>query len=129
MEIKFVIGDIVQMKADALVVNLFEGDEHPGGATGAVDKALDGAITRLIEQGEIKGKLCEISTLHTLGKVPARIVAVVGLGKKADFTVDKIRQVAAQACRSLRRLNCQRVATILHGAGAGSIGPGILPNQ
>jgi leucyl aminopeptidase len=33
--------------------------------------------------------------------------------------------VAAQACRSLRRLNCRRVATILHGAGAGGIEPGV----
>lgn len=117
MEIKVVVGDITQIQVDAVVVNLFEGVESPGGATGAVDKALDGAITKLIEQGEIKGKLCEVSIIHSLGKIPARVVAVVGLGKQADFTVDKIRKMVAQACRSLRRLSCQRLATILHGAG------------
>lgn len=121
MNIKVVIGDITRIKADAIVVNLFEGVERPGGATGAVDKALNGAISKLIEEGEIKGKLSEISILHTLGKLPARIVAVAGLGKQADFNVDKVRKVVAQACRSLRRLNCQQVATILHGAGAGGI--------
>jgi leucyl aminopeptidase len=125
MEIKVVIDDITQVKTDAIMFNLFEGVGHSGGATGAVDKALDGAITRLIEQGEIKGKLCEVSIIHTLGKIPARIVAVVGLGKQADFTVDKIRKVVAHACRSLRGLNCQCVATILHGAGAGGIEPNI----
>ena len=91
MEVKVITGDIASVEADAIVVNLFEGVENPGGATAAVDKALDGAITKLIEQGEIKGKLNEISIIHSLGKVPARIVAVAGLGKQSDFTLDKIR--------------------------------------
>lgn len=123
MKIKVIVGDIQGIEADAIVVNLFEGVEHPGGATGAVDKALGGAIAKLIEQGEIKGKLNEVSIIHSLGKVPARIVAVAGLGKQSEFTLDKIRGVAAEFCRSLRKLNCRRVATIVHGGGVGGIEP------
>ncbi len=123
MEIKVVIGDIVGIEADVVVVNLFEGVERPRGATGAVDKALDGAITKLIEQGEIKGKLNQIGIIHSLGKIPARIVAVAGLGKQSEFTLDKIRGVSAEFCRSLRKLNCRRIATIVHGAGVGGIEP------
>lgn len=125
MEIKVVIDDITGIEVDAIVVNLFEGVEHPGGATGVVDKALDGAITKLIEQGEVKGKLNQVSIVHSLGKVPARIVAVVGLGKQSELTLDKVRGVAAEFCRSLRKLNCRRIATIVHGAGAGGIEPGV----
>ena len=121
MEVKVITGDIASVEADAIVVNLFEGVKHPGGATGAVDKALGGAITKLIEQGEIKGKLNEISIIHGLDKIPARIVAVVGLGKKSEFTLDKIRALTAEFCRSLRKLNCRRIATIVHGAGVGGI--------
>jgi len=121
LEVKVITGDITRIKADAIVVNLFEGVERPGGATGAVDKALDMAITKLIKQGEIKGKLSEISIIHSLGKVPARIVAVVGLGKQSDFTIDRIRTLAAELCRSLRKLNCRRIATIVHGAGIGGV--------
>ena len=123
MKVKVITGDIASVEADAIVVNLFEGTKNPGGATAAVDKALDGAITKLIEQGELKGKLNEISIIHSLGKVPARIVAVAGLGKQPDFTPDKIRGLAAEFCRSLRRLNCRRIATIVHGAGVGGIEP------
>jgi len=123
LEIKVIIDDITGIEADAIVVNLFEGMEHPGGATGVVDKALDGAITKLIEQGEVKGKLNQVSIVHTLGKVPARIVAVVGLGKQSELTLDKVRGVAAEFCRSLRKLNCRRIATIVHGVGG--IEPGI----
>jgi leucyl aminopeptidase len=123
LEIKVIVGDIAQIEADAIVVNLFEGVEQPGGATAAVDKALDGAISSLISRGEIKGKLGEVSIVHTFGKLPARIVAVAGLGKRQDFNVDKIRGVAGEFCRALRKLNCHKAATILHGGGIGGIEP------
>jgi len=123
LEIKVVSDDITGIQVDAIVVNLFEGVKHPGGATGAVDKALSGAITKLIEQGEIKGKLNEVSIIHSLDKIPARIIAVAGLGKQSEFTLNKIRGVTAEVSRSLRKLNCQRIATIVHGAGAGGIEP------
>jgi leucyl aminopeptidase len=121
LEIKVIVGDIAQIEADALVVNLFEGVEQPGGATAAVDKALDGAISSLISRGGIKGKFGEVSIVHTLGKLPAGIVAIAGLGKRQDLNVDKIRGVAGEFCRALRKLNCHKIATILHGAGIGGI--------
>ena len=121
MEIKVTVGDIAQIEADAIVVNLFEGVEQPGGATAAVDKALDGAISSLISRGEIKGKFGEVNIVHTFGKLPARIVAIAGLGKRQDFNADKIRGVAGEFCRALRKLNCHKIATILHGADIGGI--------
>ena len=124
MEIKVIAGDIAQIEADAIVVNLLEGVEQPGGATAAVDKALDGAISSLISRGEIKGKFGEVNIVHTFGKprqVGAGIVAIAGLGKRQDFNVDKIRGVAGEFCRALRKLNCHKIATILHGAGIGGI--------
>ena len=54
MEVRVITGDITQQRADAIVVNLFEGVKSPGGAAGDVDRALDGAITKLIEEGENK---------------------------------------------------------------------------
>jgi leucyl aminopeptidase len=121
VDIKVIVGDIAQIEADAIVVNIFEGVEKPGGATAAVDRALDGAISSLISHGEIKGKFGEVSIVHTFGKLPARIVAVAGLGRREDFNADKIRGVTGEFCRSLRKLNCHRITTILHGAGMGGI--------
>ena len=122
MDIKVIVGDIAQIEADAVVVNLFEGVEKPSGATAGVDKALDGAISSLITRNQIRGKLEEVSIVHTFGKLPTRMVAVVGLGKRQDFNVDKIRRVTGQFCRALRKLNCHKVATALHGAEMGAIG-------
>ena len=121
MEIKVIVGDIAQIETDAIVVNLFESVEQPGGATAAVDKALEGVISLLISRGEIKGKFGEVSIVHTFGKLPARIVAITGLGKRQDFNVDRVRGVTGEFCRALRKLNCHKIATILHGAGIGGI--------
>ena len=121
MEIKVIVGDIAKIEADAIVVNLFEGVEQAGGATAAVDKALDGVISSLISRGEIKGKFGEVGIVHTFGKLPAGIVAIAGLGKRQDFNVDKIRGVAGEFCRALRKLNYHKIATILHGTGIGGI--------
>ncbi len=124
METRVVAGNVTEIQADAVVVNLFEGMERPDGAAAAaaVDKVLDGAISSLISRGEARGKFEEISVVHTFGKLPARIVAVVGLGKREDLDVDKIRRMTGQFCRALRKLNCRRVATIVHGSGVGGIG-------
>jgi leucyl aminopeptidase len=123
VEIKLVVGDIAQIEADAVVVSLFEGVEQPEGATAAVDNALDGVITSLIHRGEVKGKFGEVTTVHTFGKMPAGLVAVAGLGKRQDFTADRIRGVTGEFCRTLRKLNCHTIATIGHGAGMGDIQP------
>jgi leucyl aminopeptidase len=94
---------------------------QPGGATGAVDKALDGAISQLIAAGEIKGKTGEMTLVHSLGKIPAKRVVVAGLGKQDQFNVDSIRRVSAEACRFARSKAAKKVATIVHGVGVGGI--------
>ncbi len=123
LEVKVVVNDITKIKAGAAIVNLFEGVERPGGATGAVDQALNWAITRLISEGEIKGKLNEMTLIHTMGKIEADRVLVAGLGKREKFTLDSIRSVAAESCKFLRKLRVKQVATIVHGAGIGGMAP------
>ena len=123
MEINVVAGDITEQKVGAIVVNLFEGVTAPGGATGAVDHALDGAISRLIEEGETRGKRGEMTFIHTLGKMTPSRVLVAGLGKESDFGLDVVRSVAAESCRYLRRKRVETVATIAHGAGIGGMDP------
>ena len=123
METKAVAGDITALDTGAVIVNLFEGVTRPGGATGAVDSALDGAITALISDGEIKGKRGEMTLIHTLGKMPSRRVVVAGLGKQEKFSAETVRQVMGTATRFVRKLGVRRAATIAHGAGIGGMEP------
>ncbi|MCZ6788945.1 MAG: leucyl aminopeptidase, partial [Chloroflexi bacterium] len=123
MELKVITGDITTLEVDAIIVNLFEGVKRPGGATGAVDAALDGAITGLIEDGEVTGKRSEMTLIHTLGKMSTPRVVVAGLGKQEGFSAEDVRRVMGEAGRFVRKPGIRRVATIAHGAGIGGIEP------
>jgi leucyl aminopeptidase len=120
MEFAVESGDITLVDTDAIVVNLFEGATSPDGAdspaapegaAGAVDKALDGAISDLITAGETKGKSGEMTLIHTLGRMATKRVLVAGLGKPGEFDSDTVRSVAAQAARYLRGKGVKTVAT------------------
>jgi leucyl aminopeptidase len=121
MEILTQQGSVTEVQTPLLAVNLFEGVTSPGGATGAVDGALGGLITRLIAEGEIKGKLDEITLIHTQGKIPARRVAVVGLGPREKFNLDAVRRASGGLLKRCRELGITQFHTIVHGAGAGGL--------
>lgn len=121
MEIKVVAGDISKIKAGAVVVNFFEGMKRPGGDIANVDKALGGAISQLTRQGEIKGKLNEVTVIHSLGKLLAGLVTVVGLGKQKELTQDRVRGAVAETCRLLRQKGVDSIATVAQGAGTAGI--------
>ncbi len=123
MEIKVEAGDITQHTAKAVIVNLFEGVTSPGGATGAMDKALGGGISQLIAEGEIKGKANEATLIHSLGRVPSPRVLVAGLGKSDKFDIAAIRNVMGTSLRRARAAGATSVATILHGAGIAGLDP------
>jgi len=123
MKIELVVGEILLHKADMLVVNLFEGVKTPGGATGAVDAAIGGAITAAIRDGDFQGKWGETLLLRPGKGVASPRVLVLGLGKKEKFTPDLVRQSSLPVMRVAGKLKLKTVASVLHGAGAGHLDP------
>lgn len=121
MKIEVVTGQLQESTADTVIVNLFEGVDKPGGATGAVDGALGGMISDLISQGDIKGKAGEVTTVYPRGAISAKRVLVVGLGKRDDFDAEAARNAAGKAAAAARKLGAKEVATVVHGAGVGGL--------
>jgi len=131
LDIRVSIGDAATFAGDGLVINLFEGTGAPagggrtrrgaplGGATAAVDAALGGAIARLIQAREATGKWGEQTLIHSLGRLRAERVLMIGLGKAEELTVDRIRAAAGEAARALRKTGARRIGSIVHGAGVG----------
>jgi leucyl aminopeptidase len=120
-------ASVTEIDTPLLVVNLFEGVSQPGGATGAVDQAMGGQISRLIADGEITGEPATITVIHnaTPGSgLHAQRVAVVGLGKSTDSLPERFenaRVAAAVAARKAHDLKVNSFATIVHGAGTGGL--------
>ena len=123
MEIKIWNGNITEVAADLIVVNLFQGVTQPGGATGAADRVLNGAISDVIAAGDFAGKSGETLVLYTRGAIPAPRVLVVGLGESAKFNLAAARNASAAAARKARDLGAKTIATIVHGAGSGGLDP------
>ena len=121
MNITVLREDATKVNTPALIVNIFEGVKSPGGATGAVDQALGGAISQLIEDGEIRGAAGEMTLIHTFGRIGASRVLVAGLGKQEKFSANTVRNVMGDASRFLRNRNVATACTIAHGAGIGGL--------
>lgn len=121
MKIQVVQGNIQESTADTLIVNLFDDVTTPAGATGAVDTALNGAISELIAHGDLTGKVGEVGVLYPRGTIPAKRVLVVGLGKRGEFDLEGVRKAAAAGLKRARDLKAQHVATIVHGAGVAGL--------
>lgn len=122
MQCSITQGSITTIAADAIVVNLFEGVETPGGATAAVDAALNGAVRALVASGDFEGKAGTTALLYTEGRLPAPRVLLVGLGKAEQFDQQAARKAAASAHKALAKLkSVKHYATIVHGAGAGGL--------
>ena len=113
--------NILEVDADVAVVNLFERVARPGGATGAADSALDGLISKLIQDGEVSGELGATTLLHrqTAGDTPGpRRILIVGLGKRDDFDLESVRRASAAAVDRVRTF-AKTVTTVVHGGGIG----------
>jgi leucyl aminopeptidase len=124
MKLNVLQGNILKTDLDTIILNLFEGVTQPEGATGAVDRALGGAISELIAGGDLRGKSGEVAVLYPRGAIPAKRVLVVGLGKTETLNLEGVRRASATAIKRARDLNAKTVATIVHGAGVGGLAPG-----
>ncbi len=125
LEISVAKGMLEKTPANVLVVNLFEGVKIPAGATGAIDIALDGLISKFVIGNEkFEGKFGEMYLLPTYGKIAAEKVLIVGLGKNKDFTPNRLREVSAKVIKKCQKLgNAKKVISVLHGAGIGGYNP------
>ncbi len=121
MDVNVKHGDILNIKTEAICLGIFQGVRAPGGAAGAVDRALGGALSALLKEGDFEGKKGELLFLRTEGKIPAKRVLLVGLGERERFTLDVAREASAAAAQAAGRF--RELTTIVHGAGIGGLSP------
>jgi leucyl aminopeptidase len=100
MKISLDTVDPLQHTTAALVIGVFE--DAQDGLYLACDAALEGCLSRLAASREFTGKPATSRLLHTLGKMPAERVLLVGLGKHAEFDLERLRRAAGNAVQTLR---------------------------
>jgi leucyl aminopeptidase len=113
VDVHFARESALEFEGDALVVGIAQGAKMEGPAA-EIDRALEGALSRMIESGEIRGKESEVTVVHSWGRFPAARVALVGLGKPGGEPLFAMRRGAGAAARVLQSKGCRRVGFVLH---------------
>ena len=123
MKVKVEKKSILDIDADVIVVNLFEGVKHPRGVTGIVDKAYNNIISDfVINKEKFEGKYGAIYQLPLIET--GRKIFITGLGKQSDFNCTKIRDLTAKVVRTCNSSkSVKKVVSILHGAGIAGLCP------
>lgn len=99
MEIK-IISDVKNQECDILMVNMFEGQK--------TSNAI--ANEYAIDEDKFEGKFNTTYLLQTYGKISARKVLVVGLGKEKDLDNNKIREAMAKAVKKAIQMKAKSIA-------------------
>ncbi len=88
---------------EALVLMHCEGESLSQHEGAALDSALGGALRDLLQTKEFEGKSHEVLLFHTQGKIPAKRLILVGLGKRTNLALDHIRQAMGYAVKRVRQ--------------------------
>ena len=106
-------GRLTDVATEAAVLTHFEGETALGGAAAKLDEKSGRLISEIISQGDFTGRLHQISVIYSRGSLPAKRLVVVGLGKRVDFSLERLRGAFSKAAQQLRSLNVGEFSTSL----------------
>ena len=86
-----------------LAVGIFEGETELSGDLAKLDEKTAGTISELIADEEFEGKPGTTVVTRVGGNNPLRKIALVGLGKVEDLTLDSWRSAAAAIARMAKK--------------------------
>jgi leucyl aminopeptidase len=123
MEVDVAQGKVETAAAEVLVVGHFEDEASLKGDAATIDKALGGALRALVSCKEFEGKNQQITVLHTQGRIPAKRVLLIGLGKKKEARRDTVRQALGCVAKRVRQIGVASFTAPLLGQGVGDATP------
>lgn len=125
MEFHFTKESPEKIATDLLFVTVFEhAGEKPAPALlrkqdggEALDKILDGALSKTIRAQNFRGKEGETLFFHTFGKTTASYLVVAGLGKPKEFSAEALRRLGGRLAQTANKAKAGSIAGLLEPAG------------
>lgn len=113
MDVQIITQPIHNISCDALIVaagHKGAGQEvHLTKIATTVDGLLDGLIHERCTDGEFKGSLGEILTIHPMGHLAAKRVIVLGLGDLQKIDSQSVQRACAIATRHLQKTGAHQI--------------------
>jgi leucyl aminopeptidase len=107
-------GRMETYKTDGAVLLLFE-EEIQSALAKRVDKAFGGMVSRLMKRGDFKAKPGALHLLYPAGHLAAERLLLTGLGKRGDFTLNRLRQAMGKAAPALRAAGASDLTVAVDG--------------
>jgi leucyl aminopeptidase len=104
-------GTAQTLEASLLVVQLFEGDRTPEAELAELDTIFDGALGRVLTEGDFSGKKDETLVLYPASAdAGIKRLLLVGVGKREDYIIESHRRAVGVAVRQAERMGVREVS-------------------
>jgi leucyl aminopeptidase len=114
MKVNVTIGKLADLAAEALAIGFLEGDTELSGLKGEANTASGGMLAKVLASGDFKGKANQVLVIHTPDQKIKRF-ALVGLGKPAEASLEKMRNGAGKSATALRDLGVKSMTMLIPG--------------
>ncbi|MBI4830224.1 MAG: leucyl aminopeptidase [Candidatus Lindowbacteria bacterium] len=112
MKISFVDGEVWSARADAVILGIYE--DGLAGTAKTIDEKVGGKISKVLASGEFEPKLNKTNFIHTFGQIPSDRLLLVGLGKRADLNIERLRQASGTSASAVRGRGLSSAVSSLH---------------
>ena len=106
-------GDIFKVTTDVLAVGVFS-DVSAKSLVKTLDKKLSGHVAKIQKLGDFEAKPSNSCLLYSEGKIGAKRILLVGLGKQKEVKLDVLRKAAALAATKAVDLRAKSIVLSLH---------------
>ena len=113
MQVTVQVGQAETTSTEVLVLTHCDGEAVAKQNAALLDQALGGSLSKLVQSKEFEGKANEVLLYHTHGRVPAKRLVLVGLGKKSEVTIETIRQAMGSAAKRVRQAKVESYSVML----------------
>jgi leucyl aminopeptidase len=112
MEFSIKSGKPEKQASDCIIVGVYEAGVLTPSAN-AVNESSSGFLSKLIQQGDMDGKLASTLLLHGINGVDSPRVLLVGLGKQGELKAAGYRKLVTAAIKALAKTGAEKIATYL----------------
>lgn len=96
--------NLAHYTTDCLVIGVYENHQLTNTAT-ELDRQSQGYLSKLLQKGDLNGKLGQSVLLHNVPNLAAERVLLLGCGKKADLTERQYKQLVQKMTQILGEIN------------------------
>ncbi|GIW21664.1 MAG: putative cytosol aminopeptidase [Candidatus Sericytochromatia bacterium] len=109
MKVNVVCKSLEEVQTQTLVLTVFEDEPENIDKYHTLSDKTKNKLKKLVESKEISGKYKEFTILH-VDDAPYQRILVMGLGKKKDVTLERIRSIVSISARNVRRIHLNDMA-------------------